>query len=283
MTDPYSQSILTTAGIPPVLNEKWHKLVDQLQSYDSALVAFSGGVDSSFLVYAASLAQHTKMAAAMVVSPVEPPDLLTKASRFTEKYNIKYITLSHSPLESPDYRSNNKDRCYFCKSIILNQIWIYARENGYAVVLEGQNYDDLEDYRPGRKAMLETGTVSPLAQAGLTKTDIRWLSKAFGLPTWDQPASPCLSSRIPYGTAITEKALEQIARAEDFLHQKGFQVVRVRHHDRLARIEVEASQMANLMELHKEVVDAFKQLGYLYVTIDLQGFRSGSLNEGLKK
>jgi uncharacterized protein len=148
-------------------------------------------------------------------------------------------------------------------------------------VLEGQNADDRNDYRPGSNAIEETGTISPLAFNGLTKTEIRWLAKALGLTIWDQPSSPCLASRIPYNTIITIEALSQIAQAEHFLHQKGFRVVRVRYHDELARIEVSLDQIPLLLELREDIVSHFKQIGFIFIALDLQGYRLGSMNEGL--
>jgi uncharacterized protein len=164
---------------------------------------------------------------------------------------------------------------------ILHTIWDYARKNNIQVVLEGQNADDQRDYRPGRKAVAETGTFSPLANNGITKAEIRWLSKELGLSIWDQPSSPCLASRFPYGTLITEKGLSQIAKGESFLHEKGFKAVRVRYHNDLARIEVMPDQVQKLVDMRDEVVKHFTQIGFLYVSLDLQGYRQGSLNEGL--
>ena len=278
-----SVSLLKEAGISDSLLVKWKSLTNELAALGSAVIAYSGGVDSSFLAYAASQVLGKKMVAVTIVSPVEPPDILKTATDFAIQHGIKHETIFHDPMQNPDFRANPADRCYHCKTMILHDLWKYARDHQYHAVLEGQNADDQSDYRPGRKAVVETGSLSPLAHNGLKKAEIRWLSKAFGLSTWDQPSSPCLASRIPYGISITEKALDQIAQAENYLHGQGFKVVRVRHHQDLARIEIEPEQIEKLLEIHEELVKFFKEIGFLYVTLDLQGYRLGSLNEGLPK
>ena len=272
---------LEKVGISASLILKWKSLTEYLAALPSAVIAYSGGVDSSFLAYAASQVLGEKMVAITIVSPVEPPDMLKTASDFAAQHGFKHETILHNPLQNPNFRANPANRCYHCKTIILHDLWDYAREHQYGVVLEGQNADDQSDYRPGRKAVAETGTLSPLAENGLTKAEIRRLAKAFGLSIWDQPSSPCLASRIPYGTVITENALDQIARAENYLHEKGFKIVRVRYHNDLARIEVEPGQIMTLLGLREDVVNYFKQIGFLYVALDLQGYRLGSMNEGL--
>lgn len=277
----YSIDNLEKAGISATLILKWKSLTDYLAALPSAVIAYSGGVDSSFLAYAASQVLGEKMVAVTIVSPVEPPDMLKTASDFAAQHGFKHEKILHDPLQNPNFRANPANRCYHCKTIILHDLWDYAREHQYGVVLEGQNADDQSDYRPGRKAVAETGTLSPLAENGLTKAEIRRLAKAFGLSIWDQPSSPCLASRIPYGTVITENALDQIARAENYLHEKGFKIVRVRYHHDLARIEVEPGQIMTLLGLREDVVNYFKQIGFLYVALDLQGYRLGSMNEGL--
>lgn len=274
---------LDRAGISPSLKLKWELLLDELAFLGSAVIAYSGGVDSSFLAYASAQVLGEKMVAVTIVSTVEPPDMLKSAANFAVQHGFKHKIISNNPLENPNFRANPADRCYHCKTIILHDLWDYAREHHYQVVLEGQNADDLSDYRPGRKAVTETGTLSPLAHNGLTKADIRSLAKAFDLTIWDKPSSPCLASRIPYGTEITEKVLEQIAQAENYLHDKGFKIVRVRYHHDLARIEVEPGQIAKLLDIRDDLVNYFNQIGFQYVALDLQGYRLGSLNEGLPK
>ncbi|HMD88871.1 MAG TPA: ATP-dependent sacrificial sulfur transferase LarE [Anaerolineaceae bacterium] len=272
---------LELSGIPSELSSKWKSLFIELQQYQSAAIAFSGGVDSSFLAYMAFLALGEHMVAITIQSALEPTGQVDLAANFAKTMGFKQVIIPYEQLQNPLFRTNPVERCYHCKTAILHTIWDYARNNNLQVVLEGQNADDQADYRPGRKAVQETGTFSPLANNGFTKAEIRWISKVLGLPIWDQPSSPCLASRFPYGVRITEQGLEQIARAEAFLHVQGFKSVRVRYHNDLARIEVMPDQLQKLLELRDEVVKHFKQIGFLYVSMDLQGYRQGSLNEGL--
>lgn len=272
---------LKNAGVSASLILKWQSLVDELAALPSAVIAYSGGVDSSFLAYVASCVLGEKMVAVTIVSPLDPPNLLKIAADFAAQHEFKHETIAIDPLLNPNVRANPADRCYYCKTDILHNLWNYAREHHNEVVLEGQNADDQADYRPGRKAVEETGTLSPLANNGFTKAEIRLLAKALGLSIWDQPSSPCLATRIPYDTVITTKALDQIAHAENYLHEKGFKIVRVRYHHELARIEVEPDKILNLLDIQQDLVSYFKQIGFLYVALDLQGYRLGSMNEGL--
>ncbi len=272
---------LENAGITHPLKAKWQSLITELSSYPSAVIAYSGGVDSSFLAYAAAQAMGGPMIAVTVFSPLEPAGLQQDVFRFVEQYGIKHDFLTHDPLQNAKFQNNPPERCYLCKLGILNILWEYARDNHYAVLLEGQNADDQHEYRPGRQAVKETGTFSPLAQNALTKAEIRWLARALGLPIWNQPSSPCLATRIPYGMTITEERLDQIASAENYLHQRGFPVVRVRHLQNYASIEVEPGHLAKLLEMREDVVSYFKEIGFHHVSLDLQGYRSGSMDEGL--
>ena len=272
---------LHEAEITPELSFKWQSLIRELQQYKSVAIAYSGGVDSSFLAYMASLALGEHMVAITIQSLVEPTGQVELAANFAKTIGFKQVIIPYEQLQDPLFRTNPVDRCYHCKTAILHTIWDYARKNNIQTVLEGQNADDQGDYRPGRKAVQETGTFSPLASNSFTKAEIRWISKVLGLPNWDQPSSPCLASRFPYGVHITEKGLEQIARGETFLHKQGFKAVRVRYHGDLARIEVLPGQVQELVDMRDEVVKYFKQIGFLYVSMDLQGYRQGSLNEGL--
>jgi len=279
--DEHSIMVLENAGVSASLILKWKSLLGELAVLPSAVIAYSGGVDSSFLAYAASLVLGERMVAVTIVSRLDPPNMLKAAADFAEEHEFKHETISNDPLQDPDFRANLIDRCYYCKTDILHGLWNYAREQHYGVVLEGQNADDQTDYRPGRKAVEETGTLSPLAKNGLIKAEIRLLAKVFGLSIWDQPSSPCLATRIPYGTVITAEALDQIARAENYLHEKGFEILRVRYLQELARIEVEPDQFEKLLDIREDLVNYFKQIGFLYVALDLQGYRLGSMNEGL--
>jgi pyridinium-3,5-biscarboxylic acid mononucleotide sulfurtransferase len=273
---------LQEAGMTLELSSKWQSLIHELQQYKSVAIAYSGGVDSSFLAYMTSLVLGEKMVAITIQSTVDPAGQVEIAANFAKTMGFRQAIIPYEQLQNPLFRTNPVDRCYHCKTAILKTIWDYARKNNFQTVLEGQNADDLGDYRPGRKAVVETGTFSPLANNGLTKSDIRWISKVLELSIWDQPSSPCLASRFPYGVTITEKGLDQISRGESFLHEQGFKAVRVRFHGDLARIEVMPDQVQQLVGMRDEVVKHFKQIGFLYVSLDLQGYRQGSLNEGLK-
>ena len=275
------QKKLEEAGITPDLQIKWDRLAAQLAAFPSIVVAYSGGVDSSLLAYAAAQVLGKRMVAVTVTSPIEAAETLQKAADFAAAQGIPYDTIPFDPLQDPAFAANLPERCYICKTHILALMAQYAAQHRYQVVVEGQNADDEMDYRPGRKAVTESGAFSPLAEAGLTKAEIRRLAQALALPVWDQPSSPCLATRIPYGTPLTAVALEQIARAEDYLHQKGFKVVRVRHHGSLARIETGPEQMQAALELRAEIMAYFRQIGFNYVALDLQGYRLGSMNEGL--
>ena len=277
----HSMKQLENEGVSESLILKWKSLLGELAVFPSAVIAYSGGVDSSFLTYAASHVLGKKMVAVTIVSPLDPPGVLKSATDFAAKYGFKHETILYDPLQNPDFYANPANRCYYCKIDILNHLWNYAGEFHYEVVLDGQNADDQTDYRPGRMAVYETGTLSPLAKNGFTKAEIRLLSKAFGLSIWNQPSSPCLATRIPYGTVITAEVLDKVSNAENYLHEKGFEIVRVRYHHELARIEVEPDKFLKLLDISEDLLNYFKQIGFLYVALDLQGYRLGSMNEGL--
>ena len=262
-------------------NESLQKILKDL---GQVVVAYSGGVDSTFLLKAAvdTLGAENVLACTSV-GPAEPGNILERASKMAESIGVELMTVEAGEMEDPRFTANSPDRCFHCKSRLCHRLLDVAQQQGIEHVVFGTNRDDLDDFRPGNRAMKAFGIRSPLAEAELTKEDIRQLSRQAGLPTADQPASPCLASRIPYGLEITEQRLRQIDQAEGFLRSLGFVEFRVRHHDAIARIEVRAQDVPKLTvePVRSKVVEKLKSLGFQFVTVDLQGFRSGSLNESL--
>ena len=260
------------------------ELEEVLVPYRSALVAFSGGVDSSLAlaVAARALPKHRVLA---VTSNNETylPSELDLAREFAESLGVEHLVVNTRELDDPNYASNPTNRCYFCKSTLYTDLAKLAEEKGYACVIDGANKDDEGDYRPGRKAAKELGVVSVLSEAGMTKADVRGLAKYLGLPTWDKPALACLSSRFPYGQEITPEKLSQVARAEEFLRREGFKQVRVRHHGEIARLEIGPDELERAFAMREKISAELLAAGFLYVTLDLAGYRSGSLNAALKK
>jgi uncharacterized protein len=261
------------------LDDKYRFLLDTISSLGSAAVAFSGGVDSSFLCHAAAAALGKKAVAVTIVSPMLPKSEIDCAAGIARRVGIEHILIEEAGIEE-EVAANPRERCYFCKKIEFGRIIEAAGKRGIAAVLDGSNMDDLGDYRPGLKALEELGIRSPFREAGLTKNEIRELSRRFDLPTWDKPAFACLASRIPYGERIDREKLSRVEKAEDFLRAKGFRQFRVRSHQDLARIEVARDERPGLFDetLLDEISAALKSLGFLYVALELEGYAMGSLN-----
>ena len=265
------------------IEEKWDMLLEILRGYRSAAVAFSGGTDSTFLLRAAKEALGEKMAAVTVISGLFPGRERKEAEEFCRQEGIRHVLCPVEELEIEGFRENPRNRCYLCKREIFGRIRKLAEEQGLACVAEGSNMDDLGDYRPGLQAIEELGIRSPLREAGLYKAEIRQLSREMELPTWDKPSYACLASRFVYGETITEEKLRMVDRGEQLLLDLGFHQMRVRIHGDMARIEVLPEEFPRLMEekTRTKVVRELKSYGFSYVTMDLQGYRTGSMNETL--
>ena len=263
--------------------EKLNKLREIISELGSLAVGFSGGVDSSFLLAVAREILGDRVIAVTGVDASVPEREVNEAKAFCIDRGIRHILCTVDPLREEGYRNNSPDRCYFCKHGIFTEVKKIADEYGIEYMAEGSNMDDIGDYRPGLKAAAELSVKSPLREAGLYKKDIRLISKAMGLSTWNKPAYACLASRFVYGEEITEEKLHMIDRAEQFLIERGFFEERVRMHGNIARIEVPSADIPRLAsdEVREAVYDEFKKLGFLFVTLDLKGYRTGSMNATL--
>lgn len=262
---------------------KFENLKNILKDMETVLVGFSGGVDSSLLLKTAQEVLGDRVLAVIAQSDTYPEKEQEEAVKLAEKWNVRLKIIQTNELDNPEFVQNPPTRCYFCKNELFSKLKEIATTQGIHFVCDGSNYEDLADFRPGAKAAEELGVRSPLKEAGLVKDEIREISRWMGLPTWNKPSLACLSSRFPYNTEIDRDSLKQISLAEDYLRNKGFTQVRVRHHGQIARIEVEPDEITILLDpdLRRDVVENLKSFGYAYVTIDLVGYRTGSMNEPL--
>lgn len=266
-----------------LLQEKFQLLKDNINMRGSAAIAFSGGVDSTFLVKVAHDVLGDKMMAITATSSTYPERELKEAIQYAKNMGVKHLIISSEELDIEGFASNPKNRCYYCKKELFGKIHSIAKENSLAYLFDGSNLDDTGDYRPGMQAAKELGVISPLKEAKLTKEDVRILSRELNLPTWDKPSFACLSSRFPYGNKITASKLKMVEAAEQYLLDMGIRQVRVRHHEEIARIEVSPEEREKFFD-HKvmdRIGETFKKLGFTYVTLDILGYRTGSMNEVL--
>jgi pyridinium-3,5-biscarboxylic acid mononucleotide sulfurtransferase len=261
--------------------EKYRRLQQNVADLGSVLVAYSAGVDSTLVLRVAHDTLAERVIAATGLSDTYPEEEMAEARTLAAEMGVEHVMVRTEELTDPRYAMNSHQRCFFCKNELYGKLRELADERGIAHTVDGTNADDMGDHRPGLRAARQIGVRSPLQEVGMTKAEIREISNELGLRTWDKPAFACLSSRFPYGTPITLEKLKQVAEAERGIRQLGFRGFRVRHHDKLARLEVDPSDFPRVLEHHDEIVACVRAAGYRFVTLDLQGYRSGSLNEGL--
>ena len=271
--------------VPPALRSKYDRLKNGLAKMGRVLVAFSGGVDSALLLKTARDVLGRNVLAVIATSETYPTREVRAARALARRLAVRTKVIHTEELRNPDFAANAPDRCYHCKRELFSALRGIAEQEGLAFVLDGANADDRSDFRPGSRAGRELGVRSPLQQAGLSKTEIRTLSRALGLPTWNKPSLACLASRFPYHTRIEPEGLRRVGRAEEFLRRLGLRQLRVRDHGSVARVEVETADFAKLLapRARARLTRYFKKLGYTYVTLDLDGYRTGSLNEPLRR
>lgn len=260
------------------LDEKLQHLKSIIRGCESAVIAFSGGVDSSLVCAVAHEVLGERVVAGTAISQTYPPGEIEWAKKAAEHIGIKHITIITNELEDPNFAANPPERCYYCKGELLRKLDGVRRELGFEKIFDGTNFNDFSDYRPGLRALREFGVVSPLAEAGLTKEEVRELAVNYSLPNADKPANPCLASRVPFGQDISLQKLERIAKGEEFIRSLGFRVVRVRDHGELARVEVSKEELPRAQELENEIVEALKGFGYESAEVDPRGYRAGGAN-----
>ncbi|MGQ9634789.1 MAG: ATP-dependent sacrificial sulfur transferase LarE [Bryobacteraceae bacterium] len=275
----------TTASDAAALQEKQQRLFEILRGLDRVIVAFSGGTDSAYLAWAAGRVLGDWALLVTADSASMPESHKRDAEEFARRYGLRHEYVATREFENPAYAANNPDRCFHCKDELFTRLEEVARERGYAHIVYGVNTDDLGDYRPGQNAASKHQVRAPLVEAGLNKAEIRELSRQAGLPTWDRPAAACLSSRIPYGTPVTIENVKTVEKGEEAVKSLGFRQFRVRYHGDLVRLEIAPEELPKALDLDmaRRFTEIFKSLGFLYVTLDLEGYRQGSFNERLKK
>ncbi len=266
--------------------KKLEKLKKEIKKLKKVLVAFSGGVDSTFLLkICIDVLGIENVFAVTAKSEIFSKEELKYSKKIAKKLGVNHYIISTNEINNEKFIANTIDRCYYCKIELFSKLWEIAKKLNINYILDGSTIDDLKDYRPGRKALIEKNILSPLQNAKLSKKEIRYLSKKMGLPTWNKQSEACLASRFPYGHKITRNELKMVEEAEKFLKKNGFKIVRVRHHGKLARIEVDEKDIKRFLDdkLRKEIIGKFKKIGYVWICLDLIGYRTGSMNEILEK